>query len=377
MYLLFYIITFVTTNYTCMKGKIYSLIFFVCLFLVSCKKDSKQPAPSQAPSLENGLLSFSINGQLFNTNIDTVANNINIVLPHTLDLHSLTVNFTLASQVSATIKGAPVSSGVTMDLSKLVYFTITSADKKRSSTFLINTQTELVYYGLIGNVVTEKSLNKSYSYYFDQFDGSPSQAFNCGPASSTMAIKWADSTFTKKPVDARNTYEPQGGWWSTRNVTDYLNLNGINNETDTLSNLDSLVKVNIDNNRVIILCLDMFYVSYDELVSQHLDKFYATAAPGWGHFILVKGYKQMTSAFYLEVYDPYSQAQEYFPSVIPHEPRGQNRYYTSPDIKTATDVWNPYAMIIAPKGQQVTSSTKLQVNSISKPRKPVPIAYGQ
>ncbi len=323
------------------------------------------------------MLTFSINGQLFNTNIDTVANNINIILPHTLDLHSLTINFTLAGQVSATVKGAPVSSGATMDLSKLVYFTVISADKKRSTTFLINTQTELVYYGLIGTVITEKSLNKSYSYYFDQFDGSPSQAVNCGPTSSTMAIKWADSTFTKKPVDARNTYEPQGGWWSTRNVTDYLNLNGINNETDTLSNLDSLVKVNIDNNQVIILCLDMYYVSYDDLYYQHLNKFYVTAAPGWGHFILVKGYKQMTSTFYLEVYDPYSQAQEYFPSVIPHEPRGQDRYYTSQDIKTATAVWNPYAMIVAPKGQQVTSSTKLQVNSLIKPGKPIPIAYGQ
>jgi hypothetical protein len=357
-----------------MKNKFYLLILLVCLFQVlSCKKDSQKQVQPQGLPLESGLLTFSISGQLFQTNIDTTANNVNIVLPHTLDLHTLAINFTLASQVNATIKNAPVTSGVTVDFSKLVYFTVTSADKKRSTTFFINIQSDLLFYGLIGNVIAENSLNKDYTFYYDQFDGSTYQAVNCGPTVATMAIKWADSAFTKKPVDARNTYEPTGGWWSTRNVTDYLNSYGINNETDTLSNLDSLVKVNIDKNQVIILCLDMYYVSYDDLLSQHLNKFYETGAPGWGHFILVKGYKQMTSTFYLEVYDPYSQGQEYFPSVIPNEPRGQDRYYTSSDIKTATNVWNPYAMIIAPKGQQAIASTKLNLNN----RKSIPAAFGR
>ena len=135
-----------------------------------------------------------------------------------------------------------------------------------------------------------------------------------------------------------------------------------------------MVKANIDKNQVIILCLDMFFVGYDDLANQHVNKFYLTSAPGWGHFLLVKGYKQTTSNFYLEVYDPYSQGLEYYPSIIPHEPRGQDRYYTSTDIKTATNTWNPYAYVIAPKGQQVSISAKINVNGI---RKSIPIAFGR
>jgi hypothetical protein len=55
--------------------------------------------------------------------------------------------------------------------------------------------------------------------------------------------------------------------------------------------------------------LDMYYVGCDNLPYQYLNKFYLTNAPGWGHFIAVKGYKQMQNSFYLEVYVPYSQGQ--------------------------------------------------------------------
>ncbi|MGZ3767689.1 MAG: hypothetical protein ACXVA2_23700, partial [Mucilaginibacter sp.] len=61
---------------------------------------------------------------------------------------------------------------------------------------------QLIAYGLGSTLTAEKSLNKTYDYYFDHFDGSQYQTVNCGPTVTTMAIKWADSTFLKKPVDA-------------------------------------------------------------------------------------------------------------------------------------------------------------------------------
>ena len=362
-----------------MNKKTYLLVLLVGLLqFISCKKDAPQQNSqhqTQVSPLEGGVQSVSIKGQLFNTVIDTQKNVITIIVPHTLNVHSLAVNFTLGPSVNATIAGSDVSSGVQIDFSKLVYLTVTSADKKRSTTFLLDVQTDLYYYGLNGTLLAEKSLNRDYKFYFDQFDGSASQAVNCGPTVSTMAIKWADSTFTKTPADARNTYEPGGGWWSTRNVTDYLTGNGINFTTDTISNLDSLVQVNINANKVLILCLDMFYVEYNNIPYQHLNKFYTTNAAGWGHFILIKGYKQMSDGFYLEVYDPYSQGMQYYPSVIAHEPMGEDRFYLDMDIKKATDMWNPYAYIVYPKGQGAQAA-QLTINS-TRIHKPVPVAFGQ
>ena len=354
--------------------KIYLLLIVQALFAVSCKKDSPpQTQLVQIYPLTNGILNLSVNGQLMDTQIDTVANTITAVIPDISDIHHLIINFSLASQVNAAINNTNTNSGSTIDVSNPIYLTVTSADKKRSSQFQLIIKKELDYFGLTGNIITEKSLIKNYGFYFDQFDGSASAGVNCGPAVSTMAIKWADSAFTKTPVDARNLYKPAGGWWTTQNVDDYLHFYGLNYKIDTLSNLESFVKTNIDKNNVIILCLDMYYVTYNSVSYQHVNKFYATSGPNWGHFLLVKGYKQTAGTFYLEIYDPYSSAVHY-PTINTKVFEGQDRYYSSADIKKATDTWWPYGIIIAPKGQKVTASTSLKLNSI---RHSIPLAVGR
>ena len=205
--------------------KIYLLLIVQALFAVSCKKDSPpQTQLVQIYPLTNGILNLSVNGQLMDTQIDTVANTITAVIPDISDIHHLIINFSLASQVNAAINNTNTNSGSTIDVSNPIYLTVTSADKKRSSQFQLIIKKELDYFGLTGNIITEKSLIKNYGFYFDQFDGSASAGVNCGPAVSTMAIKWADSAFTKTPVDARNLYKPAGGWWTTQNVDDYLHF---------------------------------------------------------------------------------------------------------------------------------------------------------
>jgi hypothetical protein len=357
-----------------MKNKFYLFIALVGLLQVlSCKKDSQHQSQKQVRSFETGLLNFSVNGQLIAADIDTTSNIITFTIPRTLNVHNLTANFSLASQAIATINNNPVNSGTVVDFSKPVILTVESVDKSRLTSFHVNAQTDLQYFGLDGNILTEKSLNKDYEFYFDQFDGSAFQGINCGPTVTTMAIKWADSTFTKKPVDARNQIRSTGGWWYTGDIQTYLNWDGINSKIDTLSNIDSLVKKNIDNNNLLILCLDMFYVPQDILDYQHIQKFYTTDAPSWGHFLLVKGYKQTDVNFYLEIYDPYSDHDTY--SVITtNQLKGKDRYYTSFGLKKATDIWWPYTIVVAPKGQQVIASGKLTINSIHKP---IPQASGR
>lgn len=323
--------------------------------IFSCKKDAKlSTAPTSAQSLERGLISFSANDQLLDADIDTIHNTISFVLPDLANYQSVTINFTLAHNVTAKVNGSATQSGSSIDFTKPVTLQLVTKDGKRSLNFSVLAQTELEYWGIAGNVVARKSLNRSYNYYMDQFDGSQFEAFNCGPASSSMAIKWADSTFTKTPAFARSIFENGGGWWQTGDISGYLNKYNINNTTDTLDDVAAVVKKQIDAGNVLVLCLDMFYVPQNPVDYQHIQKFYQASTVGWGHFILIKGYMQTNNGFYLEAYDPYSDGSSYA-ILTPGQLKGKDRYYLDGDIKLATAKWWPYVIIAAPKGNVVAS----------------------
>ena len=231
------------------------------------------------------------------------------------------------------------------------------------------------YFGFNSKVVSSRSLNKSYNFYFDQWDGSFYQAINCGPAVTTMAIKWADPAFTKTPADARNKITENGGWWYTSDIQYYLQENGINSTIDTLSDVKTLVEQTINNNNLLILCLDIYYIPYDALDYQHIQKFYPVGDAGAGHFLLVKGYKLFADdSLYLEIYDPYSDHTVYT-GIDNGQLKGKDRYYLSSSIGQAANVWWPYAIIVAPKDQGV-GSNGVQVNSFGK-AKAIPAAKGR
>lgn len=362
-----------------MKNIAYLFVLVIGLLLnSSCKKDSKNTgeSPTHLPkdhSLEKGLVSFSVNGEFVPSVIDTLVNTITVTLPDGADAHTLTATFILASNVKATVNNAPAAGNAVIDLTAKPVLTVSTVDNVRHTSFTIVRQTELQYFGVIGTMQAEASLKQNYDFYYDQFDGSTFQGINCGPTVTTMAIKWADSTFTKKPVDARNEILPSGGWWYTNHIQLYLTEHGINNKVDTLSDVAALVKQAIDNGDALILCLDMYSVRFNSIDYQHTQKFYPTDAAGWGHFLFVKGYKQTSNNFYLEIYDPYSGGDRYT-SIAGSELKGRDRYYVSDDIKTATNIWWPYAIIVAPKGKSIRFSTHLRVDGLHKA---IPVAGGR
>lgn len=363
----------------CMKNIAYLFaLIFGLLLNFSCKKDSKNTgeSPTHLPinhSLEKGLVSFSINGELVPAIIDTLVNTITATLPDGADLHKLTATFTLAANVNATVNNAAAAGSAVIDLTSQPVFTVSSPDNVRHTSFTVVLQTELQYFGVGGIMQGGTSLNKSYDFYYDQFDGSTFQAINCGPTVTTMALKWADSTFNKKPIDARNEILSSGGWWYTNHVQLYLTEHGINNAVDTLSDVATLVKQAVDNGDALILCLDMFSVPFNNFDYQHTQKFYPTDAAGWGHFLFVKGYKQTTTNFYLEIYDPYSGGNRYT-SIGGNQLKGRDRYYASDGIKAAANIWWPYAIIVAPKGKSIRFSTRLKVDGLHKT---IPVAGGR
>jgi hypothetical protein len=351
-----------------------TLSFVAVCLIFSCKKDAKQqPAPVSGGSLENGLVSFSANGQLIGADIDTVHNTVSFVLGDSANFKAVTINFALAGNANAKINGSAAKSGNTIDFTTPVTLQVTSQDGRRSTTFDVIAETELQYFGLGGTVVARKSLNHTYNFYMDQFDGSTYDFFNCGPASSSMAIKWADSTFTGTPAYARSVFLDGGGWWQTGDVQAYLSRDGISNGVDTLDDVAAVVKKEVDAGHVLLLCLDMYYVPQDMVDYQHTQKFYQASTVGWGHFLLIKGYVQTSNGFYLEAYDPYSDGNTYN-IITSGQLKGKDRYYLDGDIKVATKNWWPYAITVAPKGKIITSlrgPTTLSIHS------PVPQAKGR
>ncbi len=202
--------------------------------------------------------------------------------------------------------------------------------------------TESRVIGLGHEIQLEKSNNVNYDWYIDQMNTGTHANSNCGPSSVTMAIKWTDETFNKTTADARNTCRPEGGWWYTNDIVKYLNDYNIYNKTIDFTNTNVVVN-EIDNGNIAIICLDMFYITYQKKNSWHVDKFYQTSNTGWGHFIIIKGYKQVDGNIFFEVYDPNSYGNKYNDLTL----KGIDRYYRNNDIITATKDWWPYAIIVS------------------------------
>lgn len=104
----------------------------------------------------------------------------------------------------------------------------------------------------------------------------------------------------------------------------------------------SNLKSEIDAGNIVIICLDMFHVDYEKDPEHHVNKFYETNSVGWGHFLVVKGYKEIDGKVFYETYDPYSFSRTYFTGEL----KGKDRYYSSTDLNTATNNWWDYAIVI-------------------------------
>ena len=337
-------------DYYNMKNFRLSYIVLIMLFLISCKKEKAEL------SGENKLLTFSVVGQLSAPIIDETSHRITVTITSIANINALSCVFSVSNEALVTINNnRQMGNTAAADFSAPVTMNIIAPNGNTTSwTIVVNTISE--EYGLGKSVTASKSIEKTFKWYFDQAETGKFSAINCGPTVATMAAKWNDSTFTKTPEDARNTYRATGGWWYTDDIVNYLNKYGINSAYTALPDNYQTIKKYIDQNYIVILCLDNYYIRYNAIATQHVDKYYKVNAAASGHFIIVKGYKQVDNQFYFEVYDPWSYGVSYTPG---NQLKGENRYYRSDDLETATNVWWDYAIIVAPKGKSVIKISEL------------------
>jgi len=189
--------------------------------------------------------------------------------------------------------------------------------------------------GLGINLTDEHSNNANYEWYIDQFTTGQYASINCGPSCITMAIKWANPSFAKEAVDAREAYGSTGGGWPIGYITSYLYDNSISYTTVTAENANAnYLKNQLKLGRIAIIALDAYYIQrHYGNTEGRTDKFYATAFSPWPHYIIAKGYKVVDQILWFEVYDPYSWNEKYEDGTL----KGRDRYYRSGDIELAME----------------------------------------
>jgi hypothetical protein len=221
-------------------------------------------------------------------------------------------------------------------------------------------------WGLGGFLKESFSLERDYEWYLDQGDTEKYKYDNCGPTSTVMAAKWSNRNFSQTPVDARAAYRSDGGWWYTDDISQYLSDYDIPHTITELGNnkseTEELIKLGLDSAFLVLLCLDMYYISDNNISEERVDKFYYTRASEWGHFILVKGYRVVDGNLFFEVYDPYSFGEKYYDGSL----KGKNRYYRSKDIYSATRIWWNYAFYISEKNSNISLPPMIKSGIIHK-----------
>ncbi len=196
-------------------------------------------------------------------------------------------------------------------------------------------------WGLEGTFEKEMGYERPYEWYIDQGSTGACSGVNCGPASSVMAAKWYNYAFTGTVEDARAEIYNNGGWWYTNDIDAYFNAHNVAHTTKTFTSTDDVVwEINMGN--IVLLCLDMYYITYGNQTGKRVNKFYNTANKGWGHFLLVKGYVQTSTKLYYEVYDPYSMGR----TNPDGTPMGRSRYYDAAEILHSAGIWWPNMIVV-------------------------------
>jgi hypothetical protein len=198
---------------------------------------------------------------------------------------------------------------------------------------------------------------RAYDWYMTQYNTGPYSSDNCGPTLSVMATKWVNRNFSQSVEQARALYRPSGGWWTTNDIIAYLNRNNVTNKIIELPDINVIQK-HIENGNLVILCIDHFYIRKESNSSWHTDKYYDSQGVGSGHFLLVKGYRNVDGQLFYETYDPWGNGLKYNNGIY----KGRDRYYRSEDLELATANWWKYAIVVS--SGSLSSMKSIPVNSI-------------
>ena len=193
--------------------------------------------------------------------------------------------------------------------------------------------------------------DREYEWYIDQANTGAASENNCGPCCAAMATSWYDKNLAVTAEEARNMIPNDGGWWYTNNIIDFLNHYSVPNTIYAFSDCQQLIDFISDGN-IIILCLTTALIRYNDESDERIDRFYGYAD---GHFLIVKGVRDVDTDTYFEVYDPNNWNALYDDNTE----KGKNRHYRATDISNAISEWWKYLIVIYPDAGKSKSTESI------------------
>lgn len=320
-----------TTFYKKCNRPAVALLLTAALF-TACKENDEPRVPQ-----ETAFTEFSIKGLAEKAVIDKQARTVYIRVPETVtNADSLVPEFKVSPGAIASINNVEQVSGQSwQNFNDMVIYTVknpATGDKQRW--YVTVTNNDFTAQNGMGNFLTDSySDNGVGNFYVPQFNTGAFSQVNCGPAVTLMALRWIDPTYagtveeirTEVPVNQYTGTE----LWYPNDVHDYIarQFNGKNQNShqikwrhqngvwvgwygftgDTWGQDDYFVrwsKFHLVRGSILILSINSSVIT-EQL---KLDKGYRANkhyTGGSGHFILIKGYKEVNGKLWYEVHDPW------------------------------------------------------------------------
>lgn len=171
---------------------------------------------------------------------------------------------------------------------------------------------------IFNTITAEKHIERPYEWFVDQnFSGQHSMT-NCGPAVTSMILKWYNPSYNFSAESLREAILPNGEGWTTDTISRILMKYQIPKQVHSFKSVSQIVD-ELNKDHIVLVCLDGYYFSefYDQ--------------PNSGHFVIIKGYTNQNGLIRFETYNPDSR---------------KNAYYFADNIKKAADIWWDYFISI-------------------------------
>jgi hypothetical protein len=342
------------------SSRVSSRIILFCFFLtvLGC----------ETPSDEAEILSYVLNMEQVGVDLESNGGNIHIEFPeHITSAPDLVAEFELSEGATALVKDLAQISGQSPNNFEIPFsYEILAEDELTIKWWKVSSSNNsyTASWGMGGFQKPPVFNNREYEWYMDQANTGTHSYNNCGPTTTVMASLWSDPDHPDTPADARSRYRSEGGWWYTNDIVSYLDDYNIPNYIVQLGTSSTssagILKGELEQGSIALLCLDMYFVEYQSMDEYRTNKFYRTDSQEWGHFMLIKGYREVDGELYWETYDSNNWWMTYKDGTA----KGKDRYYHFAEIQEATSAWWNYAIIVSEKGMKKDSPAALDIADI-------------
>lgn len=185
------------------------------------------------------------------------------------------------------------------------------------------------------NIANAHSLDPSGEIYITK---KPGDLSNCGPIAALMLSKFSKRGALSKDLMSNIQYarksiqkNPDSNrWWSINDIEKYFVKEGIKHHL-LVSKNKYTIKNQLDNKAIVIINVNMNNLSRGKNSGK---PYFTFPIPGgWGHFLVIVGYKQVGERLMYEVHDSFIKG-------------GNNRLYGANEIQFALQRYNPNILAV-------------------------------